>query len=187
MSGNKTRILLLPVLALTFILILGCTSQSNGTGNSSPWAPDTGAPSHAGGTPKPSAPNSSSIEVANQPQPYNFTQGQNASTGENSTANETGIEMNSTQGFFASLAMNSTSNITLSEFSRHSDASSCWTVIHGDVFDMTGWIGSYPGGSSKILNLCALDGTSFYENELSKSAGNSTQELSADFKGVYVG
>jgi cytochrome b involved in lipid metabolism len=39
-------------------------------------------------------------------------------------------------------------------------SSSCWTVISGNVYDLTKWIGQHPGGSGAITSLCGADGTS---------------------------
>ncbi|MFA5106073.1 MAG: cytochrome b5-like heme/steroid binding domain-containing protein [Candidatus Micrarchaeia archaeon] len=193
MQTTKPRIRLFALFALAFaLLVFGCTQApaTPRTGASSPWAPDTNQSPSQPSNPIPVVANSSSIESTNQPVPYNFSAlGAMNSTG-NAAGNETaaGQEGNSTQpGFFDMLAMNSTVNITLSEFSRHSTASSCWTAIHGDVFDMTGLVGKYPLGASKILNLCALDGTYFYENEFSREMENSTSILGPLFKGTYAG
>jgi cytochrome b involved in lipid metabolism len=41
-------------------------------------------------------------------------------------------------------------------------ASSCWTVISGNVYDLTKWINSHPGGSGAIRSLCGTDGTAAY-------------------------
>jgi cytochrome b involved in lipid metabolism len=32
-------------------------------------------------------------------------------------------------------------------------------VINGNVYDLTAWINSHPGGSGAILSLCGIDGT----------------------------
>jgi len=49
---------------------------------------------------------------------------------------------------------------TLADVAKHSDRSSCWTVIRGDVYDVTKAIDTHPGGPDKILSLCGKDGTS---------------------------
>lgn len=48
---------------------------------------------------------------------------------------------------------------TLADVSIHKTASSCWTVISGEVYDLTTWIQRHPGGSAAILSLCGKDGT----------------------------
>jgi hypothetical protein len=46
--------------------------------------------------------------------------------------------------------------------SANASAASCWTVINGNVYDLTKWIGSHPGGENAILSLCGLDGSAAF-------------------------
>lgn len=50
--------------------------------------------------------------------------------------------------------------ITMERVRANGTSSSCWTVINGNVYDLTRWIGSHPGGSGAITSLCGTDGTS---------------------------
>ena len=49
---------------------------------------------------------------------------------------------------------------TMERVKANGTSSSCWTVISGNVYDLTKWIGSHPGGSGAITSLCGADGTS---------------------------
>lgn len=49
---------------------------------------------------------------------------------------------------------------TMERVRANGTSSSCWTVISGNVYDLTKWIGSHPGGSGAITSLCGTDGTS---------------------------
>lgn len=49
--------------------------------------------------------------------------------------------------------------LTLAEVSLHKDATSCYSVISGKVYDLTVWINMHPGGKQAILSLCGTDGT----------------------------
>ena len=53
----------------------------------------------------------------------------------------------------------------------------CWSIIDGNVYDLTGWINSHPGGDDSIISLCGIDGTAPF---LAKHAGrpNPKQRLS---------
>jgi uncharacterized membrane protein len=42
---------------------------------------------------------------------------------------------------------------------------SCWAIIGDNVYDLTGWISSHPGGSSRIIGLCGTDGTSQFQGQ----------------------
>jgi peptidoglycan hydrolase-like protein with peptidoglycan-binding domain/chitodextrinase len=48
---------------------------------------------------------------------------------------------------------------TSADLMGHSTGASCWTVIDGVVYDLTNWINQHPGGRSKILALCGIDGS----------------------------
>jgi cytochrome b involved in lipid metabolism len=47
---------------------------------------------------------------------------------------------------------------------RNSEAE-CWTVIRGEVYDLTAWIREHPGGARGILSLCGTDGTQAFERQ----------------------
>ena len=49
---------------------------------------------------------------------------------------------------------------TMERVKANGTTSSCWAVISGNVYDLTKWIGSHPGGSGAIASLCGTDGTS---------------------------
>lgn len=51
---------------------------------------------------------------------------------------------------------------TFADVQANDSASSCWSVINGNVYDLTRWINSHPGGQSRILNLCGTDGSSSF-------------------------
>lgn len=41
----------------------------------------------------------------------------------------------------------------------------CWTVIRGEVYDLTAWMAKHPGGDKAILSLCGIDGTEKFVNK----------------------
>ncbi len=49
---------------------------------------------------------------------------------------------------------------TMEKVKANGTSSSCWSVISGNVYDLTRWINSHPGGSGAIVSLCGTDGTS---------------------------
>ena len=57
---------------------------------------------------------------------------------------------------------------TMERVRANNTSSSCWSVISGNVYDLTKWINSHPGGSGAIISLCGKDGT-------------------ADFMGMHAG
>ncbi len=54
---------------------------------------------------------------------------------------------------------------SLQDVAMHKDASSCWTVIEGKVYDLSAWIARHPGGERAILSLCGKDGTTMFSGQ----------------------
>lgn len=50
--------------------------------------------------------------------------------------------------------------LTLAEVGKHNDATSCWAVVNGNVYDLTRWISQHPGGPDLILQVCGTDASS---------------------------
>ena len=47
--------------------------------------------------------------------------------------------------------------LTSDEVKKHNSASDCWSIIDGVVYDLSNWVGSHPGGSSRITAICGKD------------------------------
>ncbi|KLU89273.1 hypothetical protein MAPG_08247 [Magnaporthiopsis poae ATCC 64411] len=49
------------------------------------------------------------------------------------------------------------------EVAKHNSPESCWVVLYGDVYDVTDFVPSHPGGSKIILQLAGRDATEDYD------------------------
>ncbi|KAM0332284.1 hypothetical protein ACHAQA_002560 [Verticillium albo-atrum] len=49
------------------------------------------------------------------------------------------------------------------EVAKHNTAESCWVVLYGDVYDVTDFLSSHPGGTKIILKLAGKDATEEYD------------------------
>ena len=67
-----------------------------------------------------------------------------------------------------------TTVLSLETVALNDSEDSCWSVISGNVYDLTDWISSHPGGASRILGLCGIDGTSQFEGQHGGSAAAET-------------
>jgi hypothetical protein len=65
---------------------------------------------------------------------------------------------------------------TMAKVRENNSASSCWSAINGNVYNLTKWISSHPGGASAISGLCGTDGTSSF-NARHRGQGNPTSTL----------
>lgn len=62
------------------------------------------------------------------------------------------------------------SGLTMADVAKHNSRSSCWSVVDGSVYDLTGWVSGHPGGSATILGMCGKDGSSAYHAKHGSSA-----------------
>jgi cytochrome b involved in lipid metabolism len=71
---------------------------------------------------------------------------------------------------------------TMEKVRANNTASSCWSVIDGNVYDLTKWISSHPGGAGNIISLCGKNGTAEFA---AKHRGDSNPQ--ARLKGFLLG
>ena len=74
--------------------------------------------------------------------------------------------------------MTTQTGYTMAKVKENNSASSCWSVINGNVYNLTQWINSHPGGPSVIRGLCGVDGTSSF-NGKHRGQGNPTSTLAS--------
>ena len=55
--------------------------------------------------------------------------------------------------------------LSIEAVAANNSEESCWAIIDDNVYDLTNWISSHPGGSSRILGLCGTDGTSQFQGQ----------------------
>jgi cytochrome b involved in lipid metabolism len=66
---------------------------------------------------------------------------------------------------------------TMADVKKANSRAKCWSAINGNVYDLTSWISSHPGGSSAITFLCGTDGTNAYKAQ-HEGQGKPTMRLS---------
>jgi cytochrome b involved in lipid metabolism len=75
-------------------------------------------------------------------------------------------EVNNTQKENNLVSQTSTENMfSMEVVEKHNSKESCFTVINGNVYDLTKWIDKHPGGSENILGICGKDGTMAFQNQ----------------------
>jgi cytochrome b involved in lipid metabolism len=58
-----------------------------------------------------------------------------------------------------------TATLTSAEVLKHSTAADCWSVIKGEVYDLTSYVKDHPGGASLIKAICGKDGSSSFDSQ----------------------
>lgn len=67
-----------------------------------------------------------------------------------------------------------TTVISAEDVAQHSTAEDCWTIVDGNVYDVTPFVSRHPGGLAAISQICGVDGTEqFSVKHGSDSAPNS--------------
>jgi hypothetical protein len=54
---------------------------------------------------------------------------------------------------------------TSAQVASHNSGSSCWGVVNKNVYDLTSYVSSHPGGASAIQALCGKDATSAFTGQ----------------------
>jgi len=67
----------------------------------------------------------------------------------------------------------------MDQVKANSTSASCWTVIDDNVYNLTGWISSHPGGAGAIRGLCGTNGTSSFRGR--HGSGGSPSETLATY------
>ncbi len=68
----------------------------------------------------------------------------------------------------------------LADVATHNSATSCWSAIDGNVYDLTSWVNSHPGGKAAILMICGKDGSPMFESQ--HGGQNKPANILAKFK-----
>lgn len=72
--------------------------------------------------------------------------------------------------------------LTADDVAQHDSADDCWTIIRGDVYDITSYIKQHPGGSV-ITQACGVDGTTAFNTQGGEGSHSPTaEELLKSFK-----
>jgi hypothetical protein len=63
------------------------------------------------------------------------------------------------------------------DVAQHATAEDCWTIVDGNVYDVTPFVSRHPGGLAAISQICGVDGTELFSGKHgSDSAPNSQLE-----------
>ncbi len=66
---------------------------------------------------------------------------------------------------FAPTAVAAPKSYTAAQVAKHSSASSCWTIVAKNVYDVTKYVAKHPGGAAVIKSMCGKDGSAMFRGE----------------------
>lgn len=55
--------------------------------------------------------------------------------------------------------------LNTAEVAKHNKISDCWMIIGGNVYNLTGYASSHPGGGNNITDYCGADGTRAFDTK----------------------
>jgi hypothetical protein len=64
------------------------------------------------------------------------------------------------------------SSYTAAQVAEHAKVDDCWTIVNGNVYDITAYIPRHPGGQDEILEACGTDGTSLFTQRRTAGGDN---------------
>lgn len=67
---------------------------------------------------------------------------------------------------------------TMANVAKNNSTTSCWSLINGNVYNLTGWINSHPGGASRIRGMCGRDGSASFNGQ-HRGQGDPTATLAS--------
>jgi hypothetical protein len=75
---------------------------------------------------------------------------------------------------------------TQAQVEANNTSAKCWSIINDNVYDLTKWIKSHPGGQSAITFICGIDGTNAF---LAQHRGqpNPFSRLASFYLGPFIG
>jgi len=84
------------------------------------------------------------------------------------------------------LTTQSSVGFTQSQVEANNSSAKCWSIINDNVYDLTKWIKSHPGGQSAITFICGKDGTDAF---LAQHRGQSSpfSRLASFYIGPFIG
>jgi cytochrome b involved in lipid metabolism len=59
----------------------------------------------------------------------------------------------------------SNQTLTTAELAKHNTSGNCWLLISNQMYNVTSYIRSHPGGSNEIIRFCGQDATSAFQTK----------------------
>lgn len=73
---------------------------------------------------------------------------------------------------------------TESDVAKHNSKTDCWTIIEGNVYDLTSYINRHPGGSV-IAEACGIDGSELFKDRGGR--GPHPSSAKSDLENLKIG
>ncbi len=68
--------------------------------------------------------------------------------------------------------------LDMNEVAKHNQASDCWQVIGGNVYDFSPYLAQHPGGERAMVPYCGQEATQAYDSKGGRGQGHSSRAKS---------
>ena len=75
------------------------------------------------------------------------------------------------------VALVSTRSYSKSTVAKHNKASDCWTIVDGNVYNLTKFVAKHPGGRKRIIRMCGRDASAAFHGQHSSGSRANTVVL----------
>ena len=59
----------------------------------------------------------------------------------------------------------SNNSFTLAGVQAHAKSSDCWSIVSGNIYNLTSWVSKHPGGSGVITSMCGVDASAAFNGK----------------------
>lgn len=73
--------------------------------------------------------------------------------------------------------------LTMAGVQSHNTAAACWTIVKGNIYNLTSWISRHPGGPGVIQGMCGIDASAAFTGQHGNQ-GNPNQTLNSYLLGA---
>lgn len=67
-------------------------------------------------------------------------------------------------------ALVSTKSYSKSTVAKHRTAADCWTIVDGNVYNLTKFVAKHPGGRKRIIRMCGRDASAAFHGQHSSGS-----------------
>jgi cytochrome b involved in lipid metabolism len=76
-----------------------------------------------------------------------------------------------------SLKSNYQNTYTIDQVALKNKSDACWTIINGNIYDITSYIPNHPGGIEEIIKICGKDGSKLFSKPMEHKEGGADNIL----------
>ena len=105
------------------------------------------------------------VEVSRKAQPTKASAVKQVKKAKKASTTKVSTKKVSTKSTTVTKTTTASTQYSSATVATHNSETNCWTIINGNVYNLTSWIHQHPVGSQAILSLCGIDGTQAFNDQ----------------------